>query len=80
MTMKEKICPICRENKYDVETQCGHLFHFNCLKISTENKGNDEPIELCLSELFRNLSTDDYDIAKCLPLNVLKSDNKLSSS
>ena len=35
--------------------------------------------EACLSELFqtlsKKLSTDDYNLAKCLPLNVLKSDS-----
>ena len=36
-----EICAICREDKWDFETRCGHLFHEECLKIAVFAKDSN---------------------------------------
>ena len=39
MDNTEEICAICREDKCDFKTRCGHLFHEECLQVAVFSKG-----------------------------------------
>ena len=50
MDNSEEICAICREDKCDFETRCGHLFHEECLKIAVFSK-NSSICPYCRGEI-----------------------------